>query len=275
MNTKVFNKFSYNVNLCIEYEKTNGKITRNTIDANGNKLGNWLDRQKCRYKNHLHDLNYDVTTINNISAMTTHEIDKICQISSFNIWKLVSNVLKTNLDKFYHNVNLCIEYEKTNEKIINTTIDNNGNKLGNWLNHQKCRYKNYLHNLNYNIPKNIKVGTMTKQEFNKMCQIKTFNIWKTKEFHKFYHNVNLCIEYEKTNKKITSITIDNNGNKLGIWLNHQKCRYKNYLHNLNYNIPKCSSVSIMTTDELNKIYQINTFKEWYIKFNQTLILNKI
>jgi len=99
--TCLFGQFDYKIKLCLEYEKTNGKIINTTIDNNGNKLGIWLKNQRQRYKNYLHDLNCDVTTINNVSAMTTHEIDKLCQISSFNTWYIKFNrTLKSLMIKF-------------------------------------------------------------------------------------------------------------------------------------------------------------------------------
>ena len=222
-----------NKNKVIDYIKENNKLPSYiSKDVEINRLGNWINTQKAKYKN-------------NKEIMKNEEIKKEWErfINEYN------KLFKTNEELWYENKNKVIDYFKE-YNILPSTIDkdNEIKKLGIWINNQKKNYKN-----NKEIMKNEEIRKEWEKVMNDYEEL-----FKTNE-ELWNENKNKVIDYFKENNILpSSHSKYNEIKKLGIWINNQKSNYKN-------------NKQIMKNEEIRKEWEkvINDYKELF-KMNQEI-----
>lgn len=175
-------------------------------DANGYGLGYWIRFQRKKYKN------------NQLSDEQIQKLESIGMIFYRNEHKLTSNeiyVLAKRYYEYYGNLEIPVSFKTIN----GVDYDENGYKLGGWVQNQREKYK---------------CGKMSKMHFEKLKKIgmrfeATFNNDKwhkyyelAKKYYEHYGNLKIPIKF----KTLNGIDYNPDGFDLYEWVAHQREKYK-------------------------------------------------
>ncbi len=227
--------YEYHGNLLI---KSNFKTTNGyTYDENGVKLGIWINTQRKKFSSLSPDKQELLKSIGFVSNVYD------------DIWE---NNYELAKKYFEHYGNLLVPY---NFKTTNGyTYDENGVKLGIWINNQR---RNFLK------------LSQEKQELLKSIGF-VFNVaenqWENnyslaKKY--FEHHGNLLIPYNF--KTTNGYTYDENGVKLGIWINNQR---RNFLKLSQEKQELLKSIGFVLSFRKNQEEIVNTCLTYNIDYNK-------
>ena len=193
----------------IYYEKNNNLkipatfITTDgyTYNESGIKLGRWICNLRTSYKN---------------QKLTNDKIEKLNEIGM--IWRIEFNYWEDMyiLAQNYYNYHKNLKIEKNFKTIDGHTYDDNGIKLGLWINKQRVLYKN----------KKLSQGKVKKLNEIKMIWNMEKNAWDKMYdlaaiYYFHHHNLQIPRDFKTKN----GYTYDENGIKLGIWISNQRQIY--------------------------------------------------
>ena len=164
------------------------------------------------------------------------------------------------IDFWYKNLNVVLEYIKTNNKRPSSeSKDKTIKSLGCWICNTKKNYKNKT-----NIMKNIQIYNKWTETIN--GQYKDFFI---DNINDWYNKLNKILEYIKTNNKTpSSQSKDKTIKSLGQWITRNKRIYKNKTE-----IMKNIEIYNKWTEIINRQYKdffIDNISDWYNKLNKVL-----
>ena len=251
-------KAYYNKNNNLEIPRSFKTIDGKTYDENGHNLGFWIINQRQAYKNRK------------LSKEKIALLEKIgMRFSSDNREK--EWMKNYGLAEAYFNKNNNLEISQSFKTLDGKTYDENGYKLGFWINTQRKAYKNRELNKE-RIELLEKIGMRFSLDKNEKEWMKNYGLAES------YFNKNNNLEIQRSFKTLDGITYDENGYKLGFWINTQRKAYKNRKLNkerieLLEKIGMVWKIRKKTEEkvELCEKYQIPYEEVWYLPYEEIYI----
>ena len=220
--------------LCEEYENIFNKVIITLCEFKSFKIGEWIKIQKKNYRGVGNRL------------LTEEEIQHLSKLKSFSGWlekeKSGENNHLPDKESWQLTYELCLEYEKDNN-LIRYDTKYKEKLLGRWIQYQQSNYK----------------GTgrraLTETEKEKLNELKTWKQWLIKKkglklSDKWGHHFNLCLKYESSISSVIQKEATFEDVNLGSWLHAQRGNYRG------------SGQRNLTDEELCKLSQLNTWREW-------------
>ena len=188
LNNELENKWNDNFNVLKEYiEKFDKEVTISTVYNNHN-IGEWLDRQRSRYRN---------------GKLSKERIEKLESI----------NIILTNVNnkKWNDNFNVLKEYIERYNNMPKYTEEYNDNSIGRWLSKQKALHRN---------------GKLSKERIEKLESIGVFNTIQKVEKRTWDETFNLLKNFIKDYHRFPKYNEKYNNYNIGGWIVKQKSLYK-------------------------------------------------
>ena len=248
----------YNKNNNLEISQHFKTLDGINYDKNGYKLGFWIINQRQAYKNR---------------KLSKEKIELLEKIGMrFSPDKREKEWMKNyGLAEAYFNKNNNLEIPNSFKTLNGITYDENGYKLGFWIDRQRQSYK---------------IGKLNKEQIELLEKIgmrfspdKREKEWmKNYGLAEAYFNKNNNLEIPNSFKTLNGITYDENGYKLGFWIDRQRQSYK--MGKLNkeqiellekkgmvWKIRKKTEEKV----ELCEKYQIPYEEVWYVPYEEIYI----
>jgi superfamily II DNA or RNA helicase len=223
--TDIYKIWNYKYELCVEYEKENNILIKSNIKYKNSNISTWIYHQIRRYKN--------ITTDGSTPLNETQKTKLL-------LLNTAINLLNRNDNQWEYKYQLCVEYEKTTNKIKQGLLYKDEN-IGSWFHHQRSNY----------LGSEINMGSkpLTSLQISKLFLLNTWieienkkNVWEKK--------YQLCLEYQKIINPTITISSTHKGVNLGNWIKAQKRKRK---------------AKTLTDEQQNKLLLINAWREWIIK----------
>jgi len=146
-------------NLCIEYEKIYNKNILKRTKYKDVNIGMFIDKQKRTYRG-----------IDGTRKLKENELRLLMQVNTFKDWLNGDKKFYNNDEKWMHNYNFCVEYEKEFITNIRHTTKYKDINIGGFIKTQKSRYKG-----------DIKKGRkLEDNQLQLLMQLNTFKDWVNK-----------------------------------------------------------------------------------------------
>mgnify|MGYP004524839931 CR=1 FL=1 len=173
-------------------------------DENGYKLGVWINNQKAYYKK---------------GSPSEDKIKKLEEIGMIfeNVNDVTWNMMYELAKKYYKHYG-DLKISRKFKTINGYDTDENGYKLGVWINNQKAYYKKGSPSED-KIKKLEEIG-MIFENVNDVTWNMMYEL--AKKYYKHYGDLKISRKF----KTINGYDTDENGYKLGVWINNQKAYYK-------------------------------------------------
>ena len=251
-------KVYYNKNNNLEIPRSFKTLDGITYDESGHNLGFWINNQRKAYKR------------GKINKNKIKLLEKIGM--RFSLDKREKEWMKNyGLAEAYFNKNNNLEISQSFKTLDGINYDEKGYNLGTWLVHQRQTYKRG--ELNKNKIKLLeKIGMHFSLDKNEKEWMKKYGLAES------YFNKNNNLEIPRSFKTLDGITYDENGYKLGFWIDRQRQSYK--MGKLNkeqiellekigmvWKIRKKTEEKV----ELCKKYQIPYEEVWYLPYEEIYI----
>ena len=193
-----------NLEIPFRFKTTNGY----EYDEQGIKLGSWLCNQRTAYKGQ------GTNKITEEQIKLLKEIGMIFDVYN-DTWMKNYNLAKNYYDH-YGNLEIHKDFKTTN----GYEYDEQGIKLGTWINKQRQAYKGKgTHKLTEEQIKLLKEIGMIFDVYNDTW-MKNYNLAKI--YYDHYGNLNIPKDFNTTN----GYEYDEEGIKLGTWISNQRTAYK-------------------------------------------------
>ena len=248
----------YNKNNNLEISQHFKTLDGINYDKNGYKLGFWIINQRQAYKNR---------------KLSKEKIELLEKIGMrFSPDKREKEWMKNyGLAEAYFNKNNNLEIPNSFKTLNGITYDENGYKLGFWIDRQRQSYK--IGKLNKEqIELLEKIGMRFSPDKREKEWMKNYGLAES------YFNKNNNLEIPRSFKTLDGITYDENGYKLGFWIDRQRQSYK--MGKLNkeqiellekkgmvWKIRKKTEEKV----ELCEKYQIPYEEVWYVPYEEIYI----
>ena len=199
---KSYYKHYGNLNIPLSFKTSNGV----DYDENGFRLGSWIGTQRRLYKDNKLDAS-QIKKLEEIKMIFYYQPssvigDKMCELASAYY-------------KHYGNLEVVVSF-KTKDGI---TYDENGAKLGEWIQDQREKYKNgRLSKERYN--KLIKIGMRFEATYHEDLWNKMYNF--AKKYYEHHGNLEIIFHF----KTKDGFTYDDDGITLGRWISTQRIYYQ-------------------------------------------------
>ena len=191
-------------NIPLTFKTTNGI----DYDPNGIHLGHWIGTQRDRYKK---------------NQLTEEKVQKLLEIGMEFHHDLSASIgdkmyeLATIYFNHYGNLEITSSFKTTN----GIDYDENGQKLGAWIQDQREKYKNgKLSNKRYNML--LKIGMRFEATYHDDHWDELYLL--AEKYYEHYGNLEIPFHFKTTN----GVDFDEDGVKLGRWISEQRSKYKEY-----------------------------------------------
>ncbi len=174
------------------------------IDENGYNFGEWISRQRVKYKN---------GTLSKDKIEKLEEIGMIFGIGNDDTWNMMYQLAKKYYEH-YGDLKISIRFKTIN----GYDIDENGYNLGFWIVNQRVKYKNDTLSED-KIKKLEKIG-MIFENVNDVTWNMMYEL--AKKYYKHYGDLKISRKF----KTINGYDIDENGYNFGEWISNQRVKYK-------------------------------------------------
>ena len=183
-----------------EFKTINGYET----DEKGYKLGIWINTQRT---------NYNKSILSEDKIKKLEEIGMIFENVNDVTWNTMYELAKKYY-KHYGDLKISINFKTIN----GYKSDENGYKLGVWINNQKAYYKKGSPSED-KIKKLEEIG-MIFENVNDVTWNMMYEL--AKKYYKHYGDLKISRKF----KTINGYDTDENGYKLGVWISNQRIKYK-------------------------------------------------
>ena len=213
------------------------------FDEKGLKLGQWIQNQKKAYKNKRKFSEEHIKLLEEI-GMTSNNIVEQNWMNTYNLAK--------SYYEHYGNLEVTQTFKTKN----GYEFDENGIALGNWIFNQRQIYKN--NNGKLLLPEGAKLLNQIGMRWDNIDAMEswmnTYNL--AKAYYEHYGNLEIPYNF----KTINGIDYDENGEKLGIWINIQRGAY-NGTRNI-----KLNEEQVKLLEDIGMIFDLY-YEKWIRMYN--------
>ena len=237
---KVYYEHNGDLEIPFNFKTINGY----EFDENGIKLGNWINTQRRAYKGN--GLYLPLSEDRIIKLLNIGMVFEVNTSKWMKMYELAKAYYEHN-----RNLNIPLRFKTIN----GYEFDENGVGLGRWVQKQRQIYNKKATNGSLSeekVEKLKSIGMDMNYDYNVTLWNKNYNLAKV--YYEHYGNLEIPAKFKTTN----GYDFDENGIKLGTWIQTQRTNFKNNLLSEEY---------IKLLETIGMIWEIDKNHNWMRNYN--------